>query len=558
MKNKLPLILIAILIVLVGIAGFMFTKNNFSRDAMKLEIIGPDELTAGSEQEFIVKFKNNGDGRLEDLRLNIEFPQNTYIADKENSMVIAQGDELNNLYPGEERSYKIKARLMGKEGDSMSVKVNMTYIPKGLTSRYSSKTEKEVRIKEIPISFEYDAPSRIETGKDLPIELNYFSKLDFPLSNLVIRLSPPEGFDFLGSKPSPIEDDKIDKEWDIDSLNQNNGGRIAIDGVLYGQAGDTKRFQAVLGIMMGGEFVELRKQDFDIRIKDSLMEVSQTVNGKSQYFANMGEQLNYQVNFKNTGDITYKDINLAIKLKGDLYDFSTITAEGAQVKEGDSTIIWTGDQIPDLKILAPGESGSVKFSIKVKSLFGRRLESPILASKAIVNEVQQELRTKVNSEATIKTRAMAHDEVFDSAGPTPLEVGKKSELTVIWDLYNYFNDLENVKVKGILPSNVSYNGKVAPEAYSNNFTFDSASRELVLNVGDLKAGAGINAEDKKVLTFQINITPTADQKNQYALLVKSLKITGTDKWTGEQVQYSIEDLTSRSIVPLDQDESKVK
>ena len=152
---------------------------------------------------------------------------------------------------------------------------------------------------------------------------------------------------------------------------------------------------------------------------------------------------------------------------------------------------------------------------------------------------------------------MSGDEVFESAGPIPLEVGKKSELTIVWDLVNYFNDLENVKIKGVLPENVSYTGKVAPENYSKNFTLDSDSRELVWNVGEIAAGIGIGT-DKKILTFQINITPTSDQKNDYATLLKSLKVSGTDKQTGEEIEYNFSDFTSRGILSLDQEQSKVK
>jgi len=108
-----------------------------------------------------------------------------------------------------------------------------------------------------------------------------------------------------------------------------------------------------------------------------------------------------------------------------------------------------------------------------------------------------------------------------------------------------------------LPENVFYTGKVAPENYSKNFTLDSDSRELVWNVGEIAAGVGIGT-DKKILTFQINITPTSDQKNDYATLLKSLKVSGTDKQTGEEIEYNFSDFTSRGILSLDQEQSKVK
>ncbi|HPM08713.1 MAG TPA: hypothetical protein PKX30_02775, partial [Candidatus Pacearchaeota archaeon] len=209
------------------------------------------------------------------------------------------------------------------------------------------------------------------------------------------------------------------------------------------------------------------------------------------------------------------------------------------------------------KILAPGESGSVKFSIKVLDSYDNKLVNPELVDKVIINEIQQEFRTKINSNIILNSRAMSGDEVFESAGPIPLEVGKKSELTVVWDLVNYFNDLENVKVKGVMPENVSYTGKVAPQNYSKNFTLDSDSRELVWSVGDMESGVGIGT-DKKILTFQIEITPTADQKNDYAVILKSLKVSGTDKWTGEEIEYNFSDFKSIGILSLDKEQSKVK
>ncbi len=553
MKNKIVLTLVSILIVLVGIAGFMFTRSSFSKEMLKLEIIGPDEISAGKEQEYIFKFKNNSNNTLEQLRLNIEFPQYSIVPESPSNMIVVESDKIESVSPGREGTIKIKARIFGKESDNFSIKASLTYSPKGLTARYSSKAEKQLRIKEVPISFEHDAPSRIETGKDLSIDLNYFSHIDYPLSDLAIEIQYPTGFDFVGSKPKAMDSNK----WEIDSLSENSGGRIAIDGILYGQSLERKTFKAKIGIYLDGEFVELKNQEFDIAIKESMMEITQTINGEQKTIASPGETLNYEISFKNTGEGVYKDLSLAIKLKGEMFDLSTLKAQGAQTKEGESAIIWTGEQIPDLKILAPGEIGKVNFSVKVSSDSERKISEPALIDKIIIGETQQEFRLKLNSYIGLNFRAISHDEVFDSAGPIPLEVGKKSELTIVLDPVNYFNAMENVKIKGVLPENVSYTGKAAPEAYINNLTFDSQSRELVWNAGEFEAGTGIGS-DKKVLTFQINITPTAEQKNQYAQIIKNLKITGTDKWTGQEVSYSYSDLTSKNISSLDQDDSKVK
>ena len=65
MKNKLILIAI-ILAVLAGAIGvWYYQKNIYSKETLKLEILGPLTAELGQEIEYTVKYKNNGNVRLE-------------------------------------------------------------------------------------------------------------------------------------------------------------------------------------------------------------------------------------------------------------------------------------------------------------------------------------------------------------------------------------------------------------------------------------------------------------------------------------------------------------
>ena len=48
--------------IVVGIAGFWYyQKGSFSKEILKLEILGPENAELAEEVEYLVKYKNNGD-----------------------------------------------------------------------------------------------------------------------------------------------------------------------------------------------------------------------------------------------------------------------------------------------------------------------------------------------------------------------------------------------------------------------------------------------------------------------------------------------------------------
>ena len=72
--------IIIILCIALGIAGFWYWQRNpYSKEILKLEILGPEEAAVSEEVEYTVKYKNNGNVRLEEPRLIFEFPEYTLL-----------------------------------------------------------------------------------------------------------------------------------------------------------------------------------------------------------------------------------------------------------------------------------------------------------------------------------------------------------------------------------------------------------------------------------------------------------------------------------------------
>ncbi len=525
-------IFIIILAVIIGLAGYWkYRENVYSKEILKLEILGPAEAQLLQEVEYTVKYKNNGNFNLEEVKLVFKCPKNSLeclVAGKEESpeekKSLRKEFSLSTIYPGEEKIIKFKTRLLGKENETKEAKATISYRPKNLKAIYESSTTFTTQIKPILLNFEFDLPSRAESGRELKFSLNYFSNLDYPLSNIEVKVEYPSGFQFLESNPQALE--KTD--FEIKSLNRTEGGRIEINGLLTGQAGEQKIFRAVFGIWKEGEFIVLKEAMRGVEIIEPALYISQIINGKPDYFAQIGDLLHYEIYFRNLGREPFENLSLIAKLKGGLFDLSTIKSDSGENAAGDNTIVWDWKKVPELKFLDSGKEGKIEFWVNLKS--DEQLkpgENPSVSNEIIFpGQTKKEFLTKINSKLILTQKGYIEDEIFGSPGPLPPRVGEKSYFTIIWQVENFYNRIGNTKVKAVLSPLAELTGKIFPE--NAPFTFDSNSRELLWQIGDLEPGA----EKKIQLAFQIALNLKEEEKFS-TLLMTPAEISGEDKWTNQ-------------------------
>jgi len=502
-----------------------------------LEILGLKETEIYQEIEYIVKYKNNGQVRLEEPRLIFEYPKYSIVEEE----VLRKEISLEDIYPGEERVIPFKARLFGKEGDALTAKATLSYRPKNLKARYESTTTFTTVIKSVPLNFEFDLPSKVESGKEFKFRLNYFSNIDYPLSNLRCKIEYPLGFEFIESTPPSLE--KI--EWEVPPLNKAEGGRIEIAGRLRGEVGEQKIFQAELGTWQEGEFILFKKAVKGVEIIKPALYITQQINGNPEYIANPGDSLHYEIFFKNIGEETLIDLSLVTTLTGNAFDLATLKAPDGEYELGDNSILWEWRRAGDLQFLDVQEKGKVEFWVGLKeeweipSLEGKE----VIKNKIYLSQVREEFVNKVNSKLVVTQKGYINDEIFLSEGPLPPKVGQESYFTIMWQVKNYYNDVKNVKVKATLPKNVKLTGKIFPEEATEKFTFDSQSREIVWNAGDLKVAQGILSPALNI-AFQVVLTPDSTQIGQTPEIIGQAKLEGEDSWTKETLRQTASNINT--------------
>jgi len=542
--KKITLLILFLFFLAIAISFYYYQRNIFSKEVLKLEILGPEKVKMGEEIEYTVRYKNQGNTTLEEAELIFEYPESALPltfrqaqGELSSEEVLSEEErrvrkDLQDIYPGEEDSYVFKARLFGKEGDIKQAKAFLSYRPKNLKAFFESKTSFVTEIDLVPLSFEIDSPSRVEIGKPFSFRINYFSSADYPLSDLRVKIDYPSGFEFLGSKPVALER----TEWDIDLLNKTDGGRIEISGRLEGEARTEKIFRATLGFWKEGDFILLKEATRGIQIVKPSLYVSHLINNSPEYVATPGDFLHVEIFFRNIGEEPFKDLFLVTKLKGEAFDLDTVRTGEGDFQKDEKFIFWDWKKVPLLKFLSPQEEGKVEFWVKLKEKWEPLEINPEIKAEIEIAKVKKTFVVKVNSFLELEELVLFKEEKFSNEGPIPPKVGETTTYSVIWKPKNYYNDLENVKVKATLPDQVKLTGKIFPE--DANLTFDSESREIVWDVGELQRGSGISEPEKSV-AFQISLKPIEDQKGEPAFLINEARVEGEDQWTKRTIGASV-------------------
>ncbi len=532
-KKFLKLILIGIGILILLSVWFLW-RNVYSRDVLKLEILGPSEVEAGENVKYIVRYKNNGNARLENTRILFEYPENSIIPDdlreSDNENIIFRGENrleiiLDEIYPGEERIEEISGYVFGRENTTATAKATMYFKPKNLNVEYDAVTTHTMSIKSVPLNFDLFLPTSVDADKEFSFDINYFSKIDYPLSNLRIKAEYPSDFKFNSSRPGPSFDQS---EWEIGVLNKGQGGRIEVSGAISGEPSQTKIFKVSFGFWQDGKFVLLKESVKGIEIATPLIYITHLVNEKPHYIANFGEYLYYEVFFRNTGNEPLENLFMTAKLNRDIVDFERVQVDNGTFQKNTGTIIWDSKSIPELEFLSSMQESKVTFWVAIKK--GIERTNPEVEIEVSLNQIKKRLVTKINTRMIFSQQVLFNQGPFNNYGPQPPKVGSLTSYAVRWYITNQNSKVENLKVKAFLPSQVRLSGDTYPG--DAKITFDSLSRELIWDVGE------IDANSNKEIYFQVILDPSMDQKENLAEIISEAVALGKDSWTGVNVKSS--------------------
>lgn len=539
MSKKIIFFIFSIIVVLI--AFLFWQKMAFDKGILKLEIIAPDKVDVGEEFEYVVKYKNNGSIILEAPEMFFEYPQGSILDDGVKVKRLGAEELGGNIYPGQERTVKFKARLLGKEGETKDAKVRVNFQPQDLKIKNEAVSSSTIVLGQLALDLTLDIPQKTGAGKSITVKISYSSGVSYPLKDLSCLIEYPEGFQFSYAKPKGMDN----KQWDEPVLNESDSKKIEIGGILTGQPQDQKVFKAKLGVWQDGNFVILKESVRGVAIVAPSVQFGQKINNQDDYKINIGDRLHYEVSFRNVGEEELKDQALIIKLEGNSLDYNSIKATDGVYQKGDNSLIWDGNQLSELQDLKPGDEGKVEFWIATNKKWGMKSSSdknPFVKTKITLGQIKQEFLSKINT-VLLANQAVYNDKkYFEDSGPFPVQAGVKTVFTVEWKVKNYYNDVSNTKMITVLPSGVRFmqDKVIVPEG--TKLSYDEGTRQLTWEIGTLIAGTGVISDDS-VCAFQLSMEPQTVDTD--VLLIGSAQLSGTDLWTGDNLNINTDPVYSK-------------
>jgi len=540
MKTKNILLIISLIVAVVALGLWWWQSMSYSKEILKLEILGPSEVSVGESIEYVVRFKNNGNIRLEDPELIFEYPSGAIISSEK--ILMYNAEKLGgSIYPGQERTFKFNARLLGEEGGIRIAKATVSFKPKDLNTRNEVYTEFLTTIKKVPINLNFNLPSKVtSTDKAFSFSINYASEVPYSLSDLSIFIDTPNDFEFLYSNPKALDE----KQWDINNLNQYESGRIEVSGIT--KSDSQSAFTIRMGIWNNNEFIVLKEVTEWLQVVSPSLYVTQKVNNEYDYIAKKGDSLHYEISFRNIGEDPLTDLILISKLDGTLFDLNTVNAPSSKYTKGDNSLLFESKSFSKLEFLDADEVGTIEFWVDLKSdLTMNNLSQSNQKVKNIVSVggAKEEFITKVQTDLSARQFVDTTNKYIQSSGPYPLQANKTSKLTIVWEASDSFNDVGFAKMRAIIPENGTFVREDDQE--DKGLTFNEETSELIWDIGSITSGTGYTKEPLRI-AFQIIVSPEMAPPGG-VLLIPGAHISGKDEWTQKTVEYKTEELKAEMI-----------
>jgi hypothetical protein len=547
---------ITLAILIVGfVAWWMFSSSG---KGLTVSIVAPESLQAGIPAEISVNMSNDSGSDLKDAQVSLSLPDGLIFVGTpgkrsvENHKVgILPADQLTK------ETFMVMPTTI--QNALVSVKASVSYIPGALSSRFQKDITESIVVGEPGIQLNIAPPTKVFGGEEFEIEITYrnTSKTDF--SSAEINLSYPIGFTF--GSATKTASDAAHTTYAIDALPAGGEGSFSIKGFVVGQDNENFIIKGVMRAVIGEGTYDIGSQAATVIVQPSPLSIQVEVLPSNTATFGLGDSLRYRLNYKNNTQIGLRDVIVRDKLTGEMFDLRTLKSTGV-LRATDNTIIWNAARVPQFATLAPGASGSVEFSVQLRTAYPitrlssknysvsvkAEIESPTVPANVAAGKTLgiAELSNKVRGLLNVSSIGYYRDAVSGivNNGVFPPRVGQPTQFTIHWVLRNMSTDVDTVHTRAFLGPNVRYTGIYKSSVASTTFAYNDRTQEVMWDVAQIQATRGI-LTDPLTLTFQVELTPAIDQVQTSPVIIQETGVTYRDLFTGESLANTAKPITTR-------------
>lgn len=573
---KIVGISVAVLLVIGGLffAYSYWKKNSFHEDRVVVSIDGPQSADSTQTVQYSITYSNDNYVALKDAEIYLDYAENFQPIDNVNFKYLnPQSSKIyvGDIKPKEKKSIDMKGIFYAPKDSQVYLNAALKYGVSGKSGQAQSKTQFGVNIATAPLILDVVAPQDAASGDSIEIVIDYKNLDVRSVDQAQVRMEYPEGFEFVSASPAPSEGNTV---WYAGKIEQNQGGKIRIQGKVSGEPGQTRLFKVSLGRQgEDGKFITYNQRSMQTKVVASALAISQEItSGAEGKTVKPGAKLSYIVKFKNASEVVMRNAIVSVELSGRVLDFASLSMDGGAFDEKTGVITWKASDVPKLAMLEPGDGGEIRFGVSVKEMIPVDKEGDknyVVRSVAKINSTDVPtsvdsnkvvgsniLELKVQSKVFLETLGFYADANIPNSGPTPPALGKETTFTIHWTAMSVSNDMENAVVTASLPSGIRWTGKTFPDG--EKISYDSRSNFITWNIGTIKAGSGI-VSPKREVSFQIALKPQSNQVGKDVVLLNPSTLTAKDIFVGQdmKVEAMAKDTQLREDKTLDNTGYKV-
>ena len=522
--------------------------GTISGENISISVNGPIAVGGGDELSYQVSVANQNTVPIQSATLIIEYPRGAKEIESGKDLT-TERMQLDVVDTGELINVPLKVRMFGEENEEKEIKVSIDYRISGSNATFHKEaTPLRFKVSTSPVIMTFDSLKAVSSGQEFELTLTVQSNSPTALSDLLVKMSYPGGFDFGGAEPETSSGEDV---WKIATLKPTEKRTIKIKGLITGYEDETRKFSAQIGVPgttnSNTLASTLSQANTEIVIERPFVNIGISINGVSDdtVVVDTRDIALVEMKFENSLDTTIYDGKVVVKLSGNALNEFDVRSTDGFYDSSSNTITWDAVDTEILKEIAPGEKSTINFSIDPYDNIGKTpeigMEVSVRGKRVFEESVPEELigtteRTiKLESIPMLSASAFHTSGPFENTGPIPPVAEKTTEYTLTLTVQAGANDVTGAEVTAILPQYMRWQGKVTE---GDNVSYNATSRTVKWTIGNMDS----NSEAE--VSIQVGFLPSLTQVGTTPTILEAQRFKATDRFTDTIVRAENPSLTT--------------
>lgn len=534
--------------VLFTILTFFQGGTTVSNNNIDIVVLGNSFVDGGEELPLQVRVANRNRTDLEIADMRVEYSRGAGGAND----VVRQRISLGEIKSGKVVEEIVPITVFGEQGTVRDIVFTLEYRVSNSNAIFVKEYVYPVNIANSPVDVTVSGPSNVISNQNFDIEVLVIQNSTEAAENMMVSAVYPSGFKFVSASPEP---DFGNDTWVLGDLAPGAEREITITGNIKAQSGEERIVTIISGSQDPDDEQEIGVQftstPLPLTVGAPFISASVAYGNTegNEFVVQAGQQLTFNLNWENRLSNSLSNAEIVLNLSGSGFDPARVSVNQGFFNTNTNQIIWNGNNNSNLSSVAPGESGSLFFTITPKT----GVSNPVInlsvdasgvvsGSGNTVEEVENIYTGTIRIESNIQLSGsvLYSDGPLNNVGPIPPTVGQETTYTVVWTVSTSVNDLEDAKVTAEIPSYVVWKNQTFPN--NEDVEYNPTTREVVWDIGDVNAGSGSNGA--KTAYFTLGIIPSASHLGGNPLLIGSAELEGIDSFTSGDISRTISQLTT--------------